>query len=105
MSGNIACSKELNGPDSTTSVDSAPVRATTTSTAIEPVVPNATPDKANPRNSNPYSRRRPTRSPYRPTTTVSSPVPARIADSSTATRVADHPSASSVTPRNTEAKP
>jgi hypothetical protein len=52
VSGNIACSSEVNGPDSTTSVDSVPVSATIISTTTFVVTANAIPLAAKPRNSN-----------------------------------------------------
>jgi hypothetical protein len=48
VSGSIACSSEVNGPDSTTSVDNVPERATTTSTQKFVVRPKTAPAAARP---------------------------------------------------------
>src|SRR6266542_4314755 len=101
----MACSREVNGPDSTTSVDNAPVSPTASNTHKFEVIANAMPATANPAYSVAYSRRRPIRSAYLPTTNDINAVPTRIAANSTPTRVVDHPLEARVTPSTTEVNP
>jgi hypothetical protein len=44
VNGSIACSSDVNGPDSTTSVETVPVSAATTNQNTDPVSANTAPE-------------------------------------------------------------
>src|SRR4051794_25607393 len=101
----MACSSEVNGPDSTTSVDSVPISATRNSAQNAVVRPNTSPAAESPMNNTAYSRRRPIRLANRPTTIDVMAVPARTAASRALTCVPDQPRASSEAPSSTDVIP
>lgn len=77
--GSIACSSEVNGPDSTTSVEIVPVSAAMISAGSAPVTAKSVPATAIARRRARYQRRRPRRSPWRASAREARAFPARIA--------------------------
>src|SRR2546429_2094557 len=99
------CSSEVNAPDSTTSVDSAPVSATAHNTQTWSEKANTMPVTASARYSTTYERRRPHRSPHRPIASDDTTVPATTAASTSPTSPDENPAPSSVEPSSTAPKP
>src|SRR5215831_6204064 len=101
----IDCSSDVNAPDSTTSVDSAPVSATALNAHTWSENAKTTPVTASARYSAMYERRRPQRSPHRPTASDDTTVPATTAARTRPTSPEEKPSRSRVAPRRTAPKP
>ncbi len=96
--GSMACSSDVNGPDSTTSVDTVPVSAASTSSHVSPVSANAAPANPMTTKSAVYQRRRPTRSPVRAIAIDASATPASSAERTSPTSKPESPRRASVTP-------
>jgi hypothetical protein len=96
--GSIACSSDVNGPDSTMSTETVPVSAAATSAGKDSVSANTSPAAAIATSSERYARRRPIRSPYRARTIDARATPASIAVNTTPTRVDERPDCSRETP-------
>ncbi len=103
--GSIACSSDVNGPDSTTSVETVPLRAASTRSQISSVSANAMPARPMRRKRAAYQRRRPTRSAVRAIATDVSATPARSAARTSPTSKPDSPLRASVTPMRTLPRP
>ena len=93
------------GPDSLASVDIIPVSANATSARKESVSAKTTPTVPNATSRIVYNRRRPIRSPARPTPTVASAIPASIAVKTSPTRASDSPPSASDVPSTTVPNP
>src|SRR5215472_1441935 len=101
----IACSSVVAGPLSTTSVDSVPVSATTSSTHKGAPAATTAPAAAIPVKNTAYSRLRPTRSPNAPAARLATAVPAISAVSTTPTSRWLYPRAASNAPSSTAVNP
>ena len=95
VKGSIACSSDVNGPDSTTSVEIVPVRAARTNQNTDPVTAKTAPETPIASNKARYARRRPTRSPKRASNTETTAMPtSSAASTSPASRLESRRSAS-----------
>src|SRR6516165_8432338 len=101
----MVCSNEVNGPDSTTSVDSAPVKETNTNSQMAPDRANTKPTTPRATYNPAYHRRRPQRSAQRATATDASTVPATTAARTPPIATEDSPRWARVVPTKTAPNP
>ena len=105
VEASIDCSMVVIGPDSFGSVDRVPVSAASTSTGIEPVTANVAPATPMTASSTMYVRRRPNRSPQRPTASDEIAMPSSMAVKIAPTAAASSPDAASDAPMRMLLKP